>query len=163
MRDRLLDNEKSLGELDIRGKKIRINLSPDGMFKSGSPYEAQAATLEALRDKLLVLTKKAGARLSIPATKVTRGRELVDVYLLGRHGGNGNVMYLMNGETKQEASYYSQGWYRRMTPEEKIEFKRLQAESEKADSAFRKFREPLEIQPGDVVDAALNEAVKEGS
>lgn len=160
-----------LKDLDIRGQKVKVYVRADGRFASAYPHEVSSETFEGLRANLMKLLKKATTRLEIPVTvqrnKRSRysysersGSKLVQAVLRGRHGGNRNILIEWEDKkgTEQLSSYDYQKMFRSLTEEEQDEWRRLTDDSLIADAALRAWVEEREIDPGKLVDEALNKA-----
>lgn len=155
-------SEHKAGEMEVRGRTIQIYVDDYGRWFSKEP-DVTADSRNELREKLVTVTRKQGVKLAIPATLHERGK-LFDATLFGRHGGNGNLMFSTNGKNQQETYgyYVDHRWMRRMTAEEKLRFRELRSDKERAERDYESFAKSLDINPDKLVDAELEKAVSNG-
>ena len=152
-----------LGTIDVRGRKIDVEVREDGKFFAnfeGDYFED--VTKEGLRKKLDGVIKRRSAKVSIPFVVIERDRwgqdeneklKLRVGTITGKHASNRNYLVTWEGGDKEQV--YSSGLAGAVPLELKAEFEMIVRKMREAQAAYDKYVKEHGIDLTEQVDAVV--------
>jgi hypothetical protein len=164
-------NDYPAGEIEVRGTRYQVRVDDAGRWLAVYQDAMRASdTKEHLREQLLVLTKKAAAKVSVRFSRIDRkgGYSGGSLYnrigtATGIHQANGNVLARWDGaggKSEQITERYSSDYFvPPLTDDEAAEIIRLTEAVSEAQNALSAYRKGRVTRLDDAVTQAIQEAV----
>lgn len=158
-----------IGEIKIGGQDYSVEVDERGVFSvdAGPAGNITAKSMDELREKMNISTRKASARVSIKAMRIDdQGGTAIaisSIEFTGIHGRTGHLLYRDESGKAQTMEGYSRKMReicRPMSAEERTEAARLLAAANAARTAAEDYLGPFAFEPNirAVVQTAINKA-----
>jgi len=150
----------SMGKIRVRDAEYEVDITLDGIFWVVVNNEKLSdSSLEGLRKKMIVATKRPAAKVSVPFVSVEGVRGVAT----GIHGSTRNILVRWeNGKTEQ-LNHWSGLILDDLTPQENEERHDLRARYDNASKALKKFQSDHRFDLLRAVQDAVQIAVKEAT
>jgi hypothetical protein len=149
----------TIGQCVANGLVFDVMVDRDGIFGVTSDGETYTApTKQALVQKVESATKVKPKRVAVRAVRIDYNDTVQRLTLVGRHTGNGNLLYRVDGEKGifQLSTYEAMSLLRDLSETELSEHESLTAAVKAAQKALKAWTEARQLDASYVVEQALS-------